>query len=107
MNLPQDVPAIATMQDVHLLLPASDVSDPEVTILIPALNEEITVGRFVEWCRQGIDACGACGRATASACIQQGTTGRRELDECVGLVAGGVGSRARGPGLRVAGHGSS
>lgn len=30
------------------------ISDPLVTILIPALNEEITVGEFVDWCKEGL-----------------------------------------------------
>jgi len=51
MNSPTD--------NTHLLLPPEDVADPEVTILVPALNEEITIGRFVDWCRQGIAASGA------------------------------------------------
>jgi glycosyltransferase involved in cell wall biosynthesis len=45
--------------DTQLLTPAADVADPEVTILVPALNEELTIGRFVEWCRQGVAASGA------------------------------------------------
>jgi glycosyltransferase involved in cell wall biosynthesis len=44
---------------ISLLIPPDDVADPEVTILVPALNEEITIGRFVEWCRQGIATSGA------------------------------------------------
>ena len=44
---------------IQLLTPADDVADPEVTILVPALNEELTIGRFVEWCRQGVAASGA------------------------------------------------
>jgi glycosyltransferase involved in cell wall biosynthesis len=42
-----------------LLVPADDVDNPEVTILIPALNEEVTIGRFVDWCQEGIKASGA------------------------------------------------
>jgi glycosyltransferase involved in cell wall biosynthesis len=49
----------ASSDDIHLLIPAADVADPEITILVPALNEELTIGRFVEWCRQGIAASGA------------------------------------------------
>jgi len=37
-----------------LLCPAEDVANPEVSIVIPALNEELTVGEFVEWCKQGL-----------------------------------------------------
>jgi glycosyltransferase involved in cell wall biosynthesis len=45
--------------DIRLLIPPDDVADPEVTILVPALNEEIAIGRFVDWCRQGIAASDA------------------------------------------------
>ena len=46
---------------LHLLLPVEDVIDPEVSIVIPALNEETTVGDFVDWCRQGLAAAGVTG----------------------------------------------
>ena len=49
----------AFSDDIHLLIPPADVADPEITILVPALNEELTIGHFVEWCRQGIAASGA------------------------------------------------
>jgi len=48
-----------TSDDIRLLIPPADVTDPEITILVPALNEELTIGGFVEWCRQGIAASGA------------------------------------------------
>jgi glycosyltransferase involved in cell wall biosynthesis len=47
--------------DVELLLPEEDVEDPEVSIVIPAVNEELTISDFVSWCRQGLDAAGAQG----------------------------------------------
>jgi glycosyltransferase involved in cell wall biosynthesis len=47
--------------DVQLLLPKDDVGDPELTILIPAMNEEVTVGDFVAWCHEGIRAAGVVG----------------------------------------------
>jgi glycosyltransferase involved in cell wall biosynthesis len=47
--------------DVQRLLPKDDVSDPELTILIPAVNEELTVGDFVAWCREGIREAGVVG----------------------------------------------
>ena len=46
---------------VVLLLPENDTVDPEVSIVVPALNEELTVGDFVDWCRQGLAAAGAVG----------------------------------------------
>jgi glycosyltransferase involved in cell wall biosynthesis len=46
--------AKAASNDVQLLVPASDVATPELSIVIPALNEELTIGLFVEWCMEGL-----------------------------------------------------
>jgi glycosyltransferase involved in cell wall biosynthesis len=45
----------------ELLLPDADVEDPELSIVIPALNEELTITDFVEWCREGMEAIGVRG----------------------------------------------
>ena len=47
--------------EVRLLVPRNDVAEPELSIVIPALNEEITVGDFVEWCHEGLAAAGVAG----------------------------------------------
>lgn len=47
--------------DLDLLVPKVDVSDPELSIVIPALNEETTVGEFVDWCLQGLREAGVKG----------------------------------------------
>ena len=47
--------------DIELQIPANDVADPEVSIVIPAMNEEITIGEFVEWCREGLARAGVRG----------------------------------------------
>ena len=47
--------------DVRLLVPSDDVPDPELSIVIPALNEERTVGDFVDWCKQGLASAGIAG----------------------------------------------
>jgi glycosyltransferase involved in cell wall biosynthesis len=47
--------------DVRLLLPDDDVDDPELSIVIPALNEELTIGEFVDWCKQGLATAGITG----------------------------------------------
>jgi glycosyltransferase involved in cell wall biosynthesis len=54
---------LAALQAEHgqLLVPADDVSNPEVSIVIPALNEEVTIAEFVEWCKQGLAAAGVRG----------------------------------------------
>jgi glycosyltransferase involved in cell wall biosynthesis len=40
--------------ELNLLVPNDDVADPELSIVIPALNEELTIGQFVEWCQEGL-----------------------------------------------------
>jgi glycosyltransferase involved in cell wall biosynthesis len=47
--------------DVWLEVPAIDVSDPQVSIVIPALNEELTITDFVDWCHEGLRAAGIVG----------------------------------------------
>jgi glycosyltransferase involved in cell wall biosynthesis len=46
---------------VRLLLPEHDVESPELTILVPAMNEELTVADFVAWCHEGIREAGVVG----------------------------------------------
>ena len=38
-----------------------EVTRPEVSILVPCLNEEITIGEFVDWCFEGLDQAGVTG----------------------------------------------
>lgn len=49
---------VAVASDVTLLVPKKDVERPELSIVVPALNEQITIGQFVDWCQQGIAAAG-------------------------------------------------
>src|SRR6201995_2304563 len=53
--------AAPSRSDVQLLLPKDDVVEPELTILIPAVNEELTVGDFVAWCHEGMREAGVVG----------------------------------------------
>lgn len=46
---------------VRMLVPRNDVTEPELSIVIPALDEEVTVGDFVDWCREGLEAGGVIG----------------------------------------------
>jgi glycosyltransferase involved in cell wall biosynthesis len=39
----------------------SENISPEITILIPALNEEITIGEFLDWCWEGLKRSGVRG----------------------------------------------
>ncbi len=41
---------------IEHVLPQNAMSDDvELSIVIPAMNEEITVGEFMEWCKEGIE----------------------------------------------------
>jgi glycosyltransferase involved in cell wall biosynthesis len=61
---------------VHLLVPADDVIDPEVSIVIPALNEETTVGDFVDWCMQGLSDAGVTGEVVI---VDSGSDGTSDI----------------------------
>lgn len=41
-----------------LFLPENDVVAPELSIVIPAMNEEAVMGLFIEWCHEGIRKAG-------------------------------------------------
>jgi len=51
----------ASHNDEQLLLPNCDVVAPDVSIVIPAMNERITIRDFVRWCRQGLEEAGVTG----------------------------------------------
>jgi len=46
----------------HLLPPGSQSGPVDLSLVVPALNEAITVGEFVTWCRQGLQAAGVTGQ---------------------------------------------
>ena len=47
--------------EVWIELPVQDVLDPELSIVIPALNEELTITEFVMWCHDGLKRAGVVG----------------------------------------------
>jgi glycosyltransferase involved in cell wall biosynthesis len=49
--------------ETELLVPAREPCDgePEISIVAPALNEQITIGEFVDWCWQGLRSAGVSG----------------------------------------------
>jgi glycosyltransferase involved in cell wall biosynthesis len=53
--------AVAQETDFELLVPDEDVEDPQLSIVIPALNEQLTVTDFVRWCEEGLRAAGVRG----------------------------------------------
>jgi hypothetical protein len=50
-------------EEVEHLLPAGANPGPvDVSVVVPALNEEITVGEFVDWCKEGLERAGVRGQ---------------------------------------------
>jgi hypothetical protein len=47
--------------EIELLVPRDDVDQPEVTVLIPAMDESLTVEETVAWCLEGFDRAGLVG----------------------------------------------
>jgi glycosyltransferase involved in cell wall biosynthesis len=60
-NQPEAQQALAADPELRLLLPEHDVDHPEVSVVIPALNEQLTVGEFVDWCQEGFRRAGIRG----------------------------------------------
>lgn len=46
----------------HLLPAGTDAGAADISIVVPALNEEITVGEFVDWCKEGLERAGVRGQ---------------------------------------------
>src|SRR5204863_3444406 len=46
----------------HRMPPGSEPDPVEVSIVVPSLNEEITVGEFVDWCKEGLEGAGVSGQ---------------------------------------------
>jgi len=47
--------------EIEFLVPKDDVVDPELSIVMPAMNEELTIVDSVEWCMQGFRYAGVVG----------------------------------------------
>jgi hypothetical protein len=47
--------------ETDLLIPHNDEPAPLLSIVIPALNEELTIADFVAWCKQGLREAGVRG----------------------------------------------
>ena len=47
--------------ELTLLIPENDVAEPELSIVIPTLNERITIVEFLNWCKEGLAKAGVAG----------------------------------------------
>jgi glycosyltransferase involved in cell wall biosynthesis len=45
----------------ELIVPGNDVIEPTVTVLVPVMNEEITIATFCQWCHEGFKRAGVIG----------------------------------------------
>jgi glycosyltransferase involved in cell wall biosynthesis len=46
----------------HLKPEGTTLGSVELSIVIPAMNEEVTVGEFIEWCKEGLKHAGVVGQ---------------------------------------------
>jgi glycosyltransferase involved in cell wall biosynthesis len=46
----------------HLVPDKAPLDGVDLSIVVPALNEEITVGEFIEWCKDGLERAGLKGQ---------------------------------------------
>src|SRR6185369_12481794 len=46
----------------HLKPEGATLGNVELSIVIPAMNEEVTVGEFIEWCKEGLERAGVVGQ---------------------------------------------
>lgn len=46
----------------HLQPEGTTLGNVELSIVIPAMNEEVTVGEFIEWCKEGLMRAGVAGQ---------------------------------------------
>ena len=70
------VPAPPADPEIQLLIPDADVAAPELSVVIPALNEELTIADFVDWCHQGFAKAGIVGEVLI---IDSGTDRTSEI----------------------------
>lgn len=63
VNPPAIISVTAERPVVEHLFPGGAMPKPvELSIVVPALNEEITVGEFVDWCHEGLKKAGVTGQ---------------------------------------------
>ncbi len=65
-DVPPSTPTDAALdlhwdEDTELLRPPADIEDPDISIVIPALDEELTISEFVSWCHEGLESAGIRG----------------------------------------------
>jgi glycosyltransferase involved in cell wall biosynthesis len=98
--------ALSLLDDgIQLLTPQHDAEDPELSIVIPTLNEQLTIAEFVRWCHEGLSEAGVSGEiliadsstdATAERALQAGARVLRVPRRGIGVAYREAITRARG-----------
>ena len=60
---------------IELLVPDDDVPNPVVSIVVPAVNEKLTISEFALWCQQGLRDADVCGEVLIVDSSSDGTAG--------------------------------
>ncbi len=60
-SLEVSAPGPVVDPELELLIPENDVENPELSIVVPALNEQLTIADFVEWCKEGLKKANCTG----------------------------------------------
>ncbi|HET8549530.1 MAG TPA: glycosyltransferase family 2 protein, partial [Bryobacteraceae bacterium] len=61
MSIRTDSLPITSDPGITLLVPDRDTAHPLVSIVIPAMNEELTISDFIDWCMEGLEGAGVEG----------------------------------------------
>jgi glycosyltransferase involved in cell wall biosynthesis len=56
----RNVASLGGIEHFHPEGPA--LENVELSIVIPAMNEELTVGEFIDWCKEGLESAGVVGQ---------------------------------------------
>jgi glycosyltransferase involved in cell wall biosynthesis len=49
-------------EPIHLMPTGHMAGGEELSVVVPAMNEELTVGEFVDWCKEGLADAGVRGQ---------------------------------------------
>jgi len=61
MTTTTSAPGVPADPEIELCVPDNDVANPEFSIVIPALNEQLTMADFISWCHEGMRKAGVVG----------------------------------------------
>jgi glycosyltransferase involved in cell wall biosynthesis len=90
---------------VQLFVPNNDTENPELSIVIPTLNEQLTINDFICWCQEGLAEAGVSGEiliadsstdATSERALEAGARVLRVPQRGIGVAYREAIPRARG-----------